>query len=333
MKNVIVLLSLVFTVACGSSPTRTESPRREPASGPSSTFPVDTKMSALFYQGPLEINVDGATRTAAKSYLPIDHTMAKKWPLVVVLHGFSGTGEFADFYLGMRSRVSSRGFVLLSPEGTKTPAGTPAPPPETGDLGGKQFWSATDNCCDFGGTGVDDSGYLQALIEKAKKAYNIDPNRVYLIGHSNGGFMVNRLGCDAGKTFAGIASLAGGTYKDLRNCRSPEAVRYLQIHAEDDDRILYGDHPEYSGAKATVGHWISKNGCSATPTQGPKHDFVWKIDGIDTSVQSWKNCRSKKIVELWTIKSHKGEFHNPHIPIFHFSGIFTEAVLDFFFAR
>lgn len=255
----------------------------------------------------------------------------RAWPLIVVLHGFSGTGEFADFYLGLRFRVSTRGFILLSPEGTKTPSGTRAPPPEVGDLSGLQFWNATDNCCDFGKTGVDDTAYLLALIEKAKATYNIDPNRVYLIGHSNGGFMVNRLGCEAGRTFAGIANLAGGTYKDPRNCRSPEPVRYLQIHAEDDERIRYGDHPDYSGARATVGHWLAKNGCSNRVTRGPKYDFVWTIPGTDTSVQSWKNCRSKKSVELWTIRSHKDEKHNPHIPIFHISGVFTEAVLDFFF--
>ncbi len=344
MNPILFSVILISVVACSSNPISPESkPTREPASGPSSAIPFGAKLPEGLYQGPFNINVDGSTRVAAKTYLPIQHDQSKTWPLVVLLHGFSGTAEGEDLYLGLRFRTSIRGFILLTPEGTRTPEGIRSPKgprnAEDKDISGLQFWNATDSCCDFGGTKVDDTAYLLALIEKTVKKYNVDPNRIYLFGHSNGGFMANQLGCEAGKTFAGIASLAGGTYKDLKSCRVPDAVRYLQIHAVDDPTISYADAPEYAGGQATVSQWISKNGCSGKPTKGPARDFLFLIPGLDTTSQSWKNCRSGKNVELWTIKAHEAEKHNSHVPFFNFlplpgvTVLFTDAVLDFLFAR
>jgi poly(3-hydroxybutyrate) depolymerase len=41
----------------------------------------------------------------------------------------------------------------------------------------------------FYGSGVDDEGYLISIIDLVSAKYNVDLKRVYLIGHSNGGFM------------------------------------------------------------------------------------------------------------------------------------------------
>lgn len=328
MKFIAALILLACLVSCKTNPHHHEHPRRETASGPS-TLPFATAPTFAAYQGPFDINAEGAQRPAAKSYLPLQYDPAKKWPLVVMLHGFSGTAEAEDTYLGLRFRTSLRGFILLTPEGTKIPPGTRGA--DNADLSGNQFWNATDTCCDFGKTGVDDAGYLLSLIEKIKATYNIDSNKIYLIGHSNGGFMVNRLGCEAGKTFAGIASLAGGTFKDIKNCRAPAAVRYLQIHAVDDKTILYGESPEYAGGKPTVDQWIAKNGCGANSVQSAKRDFVFLIPGVDTDTRSWKNCRSGKEVSLWTIKGSQTRGHSPHVPLLNLN--FTDAVLDFLFAH
>ena len=269
------------------------------------------------YQGPIEFNADGAGRKSAKAYLPLQYSETKSWPLVVLLHGFSGTAEAEDIYLGLRYRASLRGFILLTPEGTVTPKGTLGA--DGKDLGGNQFWNATDACCDFGKTGVDDTGYLLALIEKMKRAYKVDPSRVYLIGHSNGGFMVNRLGCEAKGAFAAIANLAGGSFKNPANCRIPEPVAYLQIHAVDDKTILYDAAPAYAGGKETVDQWLVKNGCDRSPTQSWHKDFVFAIQGPDTKEATWKKCSSGKDVAFWTIKPFEAKWHNAHVPLFNLS--------------
>ena len=49
-----------------------------------------------------------------------------------------------------------------------------------------------------------------------KKEYEIDPKRVYIIGHSNGAFMAHRLAHDHSGTIAAIVSLAGADQSEER---------------------------------------------------------------------------------------------------------------------
>jgi polyhydroxybutyrate depolymerase len=282
------------------------------------------------YQGPILVEAEGHRRAAAKVYLPRQFASQESWPLVVLLHGFSGTADQQDQYLTLRYRVSGRGFVLLTPDGTLTPKGTLGA--DGKDLGGNPFWNATNYCCDFARTGVDDTGYLKKLIETVKLNYNIDPNRVYIFGHSNGGFMANRLACEMGGQIAGIANLAGGSFADPAMCRDPKPVSYLQIHAVDDKTISFDDGlPQYAGGKPTIDQWITKNGCSAKGRPTINKDFVLTIPGNDTSVEAWNECFTERTTMLWTIKGHEDKHHNAHVPIFNLN--FTDAVLDFLLAQ
>src|SRR4051812_3323016 len=91
----------------------------------------------------------GGDRPAAV-LLPADYTIDRAWPLVILLHGYGATADLQDIVFGLGVRVDDLGFILVKPEGTT-------------DASGAQFWNATDECCDFGGTGVDDVGYLSGL--------------------------------------------------------------------------------------------------------------------------------------------------------------------------
>lgn len=312
---------MLFLTACAGTPKRTI------ASGPEgSNLPMVPALLAKTFQGPFLVNPEGATRAAAKVYLPLEFAKKESWPLVVLLHGFSGTAEIEDTYLMMRYRVSSRGFILLTPDGSALPKGTTTP--DGGDVSGLQFWNATDFCCDFKKTNVDDVGYLSKLIETVKLKYNVDPDRIYIFGHSNGGFMANRLACEMGGQIAGIASLAGGTFADAGKCRAPTPVAYLQIHAEDDRKIPFENGPpEMAGGRLTVQQWTTKNGCAGSSRKTLEQDFLFFAPGNDTKQEIWTNCKSGKPVAFWTINTFENEHHNPHIPVFNYS--FGEKVLDF----
>jgi len=325
MAKSLLFLSLLLLSACASQP------QRLPASGAEdSHIPAVPSVLAKPFQGPILVGADGHNRPQAKVYLPLQFASQEQWPLVILLHGFSGTADVEDQYLTLRYRVSSRGFVLLTPDGTLTPKGTKGV--DGKDLGGNPFWNATDFCCDFGRTRVDDVGYLTKLIETVKAKYNIDPARIYVIGHSNGGFMANRLACEIGDQLAAVASLAGGTYADPTKCRDPKPVNYLQIHAADDVRIGYDSGlPLYAGGKATVEQWVTKNGCGAAGQKTLNKDFVLAIPGNDTSMEAWRDCSTGKTVAFWTIKPFESKHHDPHIPIFNLD--FTGAVLDFLFEQ
>ncbi len=55
--------------------------------------------------------------------------------------------------------------------------------------------------------------YIQALIKAARRSWGIDTNRVYLAGHSLGGFGTWSAGCNNPDLFAALASGAGGGYQ------------------------------------------------------------------------------------------------------------------------
>ncbi len=296
MKN-LVWISLLVCSGCAVQP------KRVPAGSSTAGLWNPITGTASLYQGPYDINPNFSERKKAKVYLPLQYNDQAQWPMVILLHGFGGTGETEDSYLTLRHRVSSKGFILLTPDGTITPKGTLTP--DGHDLTGNQFWNATDFCCDFAKTGVDDVKYLTDLIAAVQAKYHIDSQRIYLFGHSNGGFMANRLACETGK-FAGVANLAGGSFLQLKDCKFPKATSYLQIHAVDDETIVYKEAKDYAGGVETVAQWRTRNACGPAILKEPSQDFLFLAPGKDTKIETWK-CPAGREVGFWSIRTLKAK--------------------------
>jgi hypothetical protein len=88
-----------------------------------------------------------------------------------------------------------------------------ADPDETTDPNGIMFWNATNSCCDLFHRGVDDSAYIASIIADVKSTVAVDPKRIFVVGHSNAGFMAYRMACNHAGDIAAIVSLAGATYR------------------------------------------------------------------------------------------------------------------------
>lgn len=88
------------------------------------------------------------------------------------------------------------------------------------------FWNATNSCCDLFHSGVDDSAYIASIIADVKSTVAVDPKRIFVVGHSNGGFMAYRMACNHAGDIAAIVSLAGATYRPAtsNSGRCPVAV-------------------------------------------------------------------------------------------------------------
>ncbi len=239
-------------------------------------------------------------------------------PLVLGLHGYTGNGEQLDAYFGLSRRVDDRRFFLVSPTGTEETAG------------GNPFWNATDACCNFRGSRVDDVAYLTGLIDEASALVSVDPARVYAVGHSNGGFMSYRLACDAADRIAALVSLAGATHDDEADCAASEPVSVLQIHGTDDVVIRYAGGTigpsAYPGAEETVRRWALRAGCTGDPVPGESFDLVRTLPGADTDPASYdEGCAEGIGATLWTIQS------GSHGPLF--QPDYADRILDFLFAH
>lgn len=244
-------------------------------------------------------------------------------PLIVLLHGYGSNGPQQDFYLGL-SRVADRyGFLLVAPTGTLEDRG------EGSGRRPRTFWNSTGACCDFFDTQIDDNGYIVDIITKMKSEYNVDNKKVFLVGHSNGGFLSYQVAYKNPGLIAGIASLAGASHFKARV--APEGgVHVLQIHGTLDSTIKYegGDigGVKYPGAMESVFQWAKYNGCQTQTSEGESRDLDSSLEGYETIVSTFvSGCRSGGSGELWTIS---GGSHIPRV-----SKSFSSQVVEWLYSH
>jgi polyhydroxybutyrate depolymerase len=239
-------------------------------------------------------------------------------PLVVMLHGYTASGDLEESYLRIAAQADARGFLYAHPDGTI-------------DSTGNRFWNATDACCDLYGSGVDDSSYLSGLVTEIGRHYAVDPKQVFFVGHSNGAFMSYRMACDHADQIAAIASLAGAMYENVASCTPANPVAVLEIHGTSDTTIVYGGGSiaghAYPGAQTTVNDWVTFDGCNSTPdTSAPALDLDSSLAGNETTVTRFATgCQPGGHAELWSIQG------GGHIPAL--SASFTPDVIDFLLAH
>lgn len=278
----------------------------EPADATDTATPADTANP----KPPPPTSIGGDR--PAVVYAPSNYDPSKAWPLVILLHGYSANGFVQNIYLGLSGRTTQDGFILVVPDGTK-------------DAQGNLFWNATDYCCDFYGVGVDDVSYVLSLIDEASAGYTIDDKRVYLVGHSNGGFMSYRMACDAPDRITALVSIAGATFKSESKCKGTGAVSVLQVHGTEDETIAFGGGLVYPGAEETAGRWVTKDGCDPSGIAGDPLDIDDQVGGAETQVTRWQGCDAGTSVELWAMQG------STHIPAF--SAAFAEKAMAFLLAH
>jgi polyhydroxybutyrate depolymerase len=239
---------------------------------------------------------------------------SRTYPLVLVLHGWGGASEHIERYYQLDQLVDERGFLVAYPEGTE----------ETHKRhfwgGHRRFWNATDACCNFYGSSVDDVAYLDAVIDDVSAHYRVDPKRVFVMGLSNGGYMSHRYACDRASRVAAIVSQAGAMWADATRCKPSEPVAVLLIHGTDDEMVPYNGMGPGVGlnrvpsARQSAIDWAVFDHCAPTPdTSDPPRNLVESgfrddVPDAETTTERWTGCRG---VELWTMRGAR------HVPIPH----------------
>jgi poly(3-hydroxybutyrate) depolymerase len=95
-----------------------------------------------------------------------------------------------------------------------------------------------------------DLPYVDALLVKLEQNYCVNLDRVFAVGHSEGGAFANTLGCLRGDKFRGIAPLSGGPGPSA-SCKGEVAVWITQ-----------GNREAGGGAgRANRDFWVQRNGC------------------------------------------------------------------------
>jgi len=188
-------------------------------------------------------------------------------PLLFVLHGRGQTNQ--GFYeLGFNDLADKNGFAVAYPQSTYAYfGGKDQNDPEAFKL---FEWNAHNDP-----TRVDDVDFLSHLARFLQSEHALNPDRTFVAGFSNGGYMSYTLACQASETFKGVAIVAAlMDNKVYENCSPPpKAMPVLHIHGTDDSACpIGGNIDKKTGAKIPpsvaeiIELWAKRNNCTTTET-------------------------------------------------------------------
>ncbi len=240
------------------------------------------------YSGSLEF---GGIVRAYHIHISPSYDGRKPAPLLFAFHGLGGDGKWMEDESKLNETADNEGFIVVYPDGYKA------------------SWSDGSGVTPAGRAGVDDVGFVSALIDKLANELKIDLSRVYATGFSNGGMLSQRLACELSDKIAAIASVGGTMVEKISTQCNPERpISVMHIHGTEDRVVpLEGGEVKVgiSGWKilsvnATLKKWARINGCSSSSKETYKLDSYF--DSTEVHSEIYNNCKNETEVILYAVE-------------------------------
>ncbi|MCW7461021.1 alpha/beta hydrolase family esterase [Leptospira limi] len=222
-------------------------------------------------------------------------------PVVFVLHGGGGSGEGMIYLSRMTEKAEEYGFIVVYPDGYGN----------RWNDGRKIPHSLTDK------RNTKDVQFFRDMVYFLDKKIPVDTSRIHAVGISNGGFMTQRLLCEANDLFRSGYSVAAVTSKGLTEiCPKPPIKSIGFIMGTSDDVVPYTGGivsiPKDMSPKAeripagevlsfvdSLSYWSSAFPCKEEIKTKKRHmNRFWKRD-IEYSKLS--DCSGDDVVEGYLI--------------------------------
>ena len=182
------------------------------------------------------INFDGKKR---EYYLSFPKNTSKPFPLIINFHGFSSHAIEQQKFSEMDNYAHQNGVGVIYPEGIK------------------KSWNI--------GKGMmndeNDIGFVNALIDSVTSKYNIDSDRIYVCGFSNGGEFSYELMCELSNKIAAFGSVGGNfIINENRSCNVNREIPLIHIHGTKDRLEKYNGYDGYYlSTIESVDFWAKHN--------------------------------------------------------------------------
>jgi predicted esterase len=226
--------------------------------------------------------------------------------------------EHKGEYIINASAAGSNSSLWISLHGGGKGAGDPGTSaPRLGGIAGPHIkvYPAVKEKTDTAWNTEREELWVLELIQGLRRSFSIDTNRIYLVGHSMGGFGTWSIGCNHADIFAGIAPMAGGLFPRniIVNLKNTPVYFY---HSTDDKRVgpksdqwnakrlkelkkEYGPYDYIYREYSNIGHGYPREGVSPIYRwlQGkkrnpyPKH-VIWSPYRSYKTLFYWVKCGS-----------------------------------------
>lgn len=262
---VIVSASLLFSISnCN----------KEPANQP-----VNLLQPGVY---DVSVQVDTLTRWF-KIVVPTRYDHMSAHPLLLAYHGANLSMSFMyNERKDLVERCEQENWILVFPNGAN----------DTGNRGAAT-WHAIHCCKPALSYNIDDIGFTEKIIDTLRNELNIDPDRIYAIGGSNGGMFVHRVAADLPDIFAAVAENQGtiggrpDSLSELVTIQPKKAIPILMIHGINDQKVkFFGGITESTSRydlsfEESVLFWAHNNGCEQQPDTTIMEGLKGKVYVID----------------------------------------------------
>lgn len=239
-------------------------------------------------------------------HLPPGYNNNNPMPTVIVLHGGSGNYQSVQGFTQMNFISNQNDFLAVYPQGIGK-----APP-------GYSWADGRNTTADQ--AGIDDVGFISKLIDTLYNDYNIDTNRVYICGFSNGGFMTQRLACETPDLFAAIGGLGCSMDTNLiQTCKPNQAVPMAYFSGTADPEVPYNggamNNPAVNPIVAVdtaVQFWANNNNCQ---TAEPVVNIPNTVQSDSSTVELYKYTNCDCNADFYFYKIINGGHTWPGVPV------------------
>ena len=268
VKACICALSVASLLLCGCLS----------ASGPVRVAPGKTETIKT------DIRAMGARRSY-RVHMPSASGGQEKLPVLMILHGAFETAKSIERLTGFSELADREHFIAVYPNGI-------------GLFGFLQHWNAGHCCGKAQKDGIDDTAFLEAVLDDVFTRFPVDKNRVYLAGHSNGGMLAYLFAARKPERLSGLAVVSAsiGSRESKKGVwqriAQPESgLPLLVIHGQNDETVPYEGGPsrdhknrEFASVADAIDLWTFVNECTGPAEHQSTHNGR-------ISIKQWSACR------------------------------------------
>ena len=220
--------------------------------------------------------------------VPASYDASNPTPLVINFHGFGGcAADYANFvgnYYGLNDLADSENFIVAYPQGVARAKGSFEWDP--GDNGAE---SIIDN----------DVFFAEALTAEISDELNVDVERVYAVGYSNGGMMAYGLACSSSDLIAASGVMSGIMLGSA--CDQQGSTSIIHFHGVADGALPYDGSGDFQSVASVVNIWLDHNDI---PTSSL---VTTQRNGGDVTHDVYSGGTQGTSVELYTIHREGNE--------------------------